>query len=439
MRYSLLIFLLLFQSLPYLTGQETGTMEEQFDEGEYFYKRGDFDEALFYYLKLVENQPENAHFNFKAGECFMNIPGKETKAIPYFLVASRNITDKKSYRSKSFNETRAPLHVLFYLGNAYRINNELDKALEVYEKFVNSPYYWENYNLVVVENEIKSSERAKIIQDNPVKFTEHKLDTLINSGFAERNPAISGNGNSMVFLRSLKFYNALFYSVKSDNIWLPPVNINPQVVSDGEYSPVSLSFDGKILFLVNNDENNKDIFISYLQDGIWSKLEKLDKPVNTIFNETHACLNKEGNILYFTSNRPRGEGGTDIYMCKKNKNGEWGKAKNLGKEINTEFDEDTPFITNDNKTLFFSSKGHYNMGGFDVFYTNMGAKSWGQPINLGYPINTTSDDRFIVPVNAGKIVYLSKISSGNTGDPDIFELDIQSNLYHLYQDFNRKE
>ncbi|UCH15455.1 MAG: tetratricopeptide repeat protein, partial [Bacteroidales bacterium] len=279
MRYLLFFFSIISISFINVYGQIEEDIEDYFKEGEYFFGRGDYEEAVFNYLKLIEHYPDNSNFNFKAGECYLKIQGKETLAIPFFEKALTNITEKNKYKRKSFEEDKAPLHVYFYLGNAYRINNELDKALEAYNTFVNSPFYFNNYNQVIVENEIKSCERAKIIQDCPTIFDEHLLSENINTEVAESNPVVSGDGKSLVFIRKLKFYDAVFYSVMVDDKWTEPVNINPQIISDGDLYPTSLSFNGNELYLVKRANSNADIYVSYLVDCIWTEATKMSKEI----------------------------------------------------------------------------------------------------------------------------------------------------------------
>jgi tetratricopeptide (TPR) repeat protein len=428
MRYLLLAPAIIFILSNNIYAQVTEDLEEYYREGDYFFNRGDYEEAVYYFLILVKNCPDNANFNFKVGECYLQIPGKETKSIPFFEKSITNVTRKKKYKRKSFGETKAPLHAYFYLGNAYRINNQLDKALEAYNTFVNSPYYYNNYNQMIVENEIKSCERAKIIEDSPTSCTKIPLNNKINTSANELNPVISGDEKSMVFTRKLKFYDAIFYSKIDDDDWSEPVNINPQIISDGDFYPASLSFNGKELYLIRKSAGGSDIYISHLIDGTWSEAEKLSKMINSSSNETHACISEDGKFLYFTRDRRRGMGGLDIYVSGKNNNSHWGKPKNLGKVINTKFDEDTPFITGNNKRLFFSSKGHYNMGGFDIFYSDKETHKWSIPVNIGYPVNNTGDNLFYVPLRGGIIGYVSLFSDENKENRDIYRLEINSNI-----------
>jgi tetratricopeptide (TPR) repeat protein len=145
MRFSLLIILLFLSGLAQSQSKESA--RELFDDGEYFFHREEYSEAAYYYKKLIGKDPENSNFNFKLGECYMNIPGKEELAIPFFEKATQNTIEKKKYKIRDFEENNAPLHAWFYLGNVYRMAGRLDDALNSYNTFVNSPFYYGNYNI----------------------------------------------------------------------------------------------------------------------------------------------------------------------------------------------------------------------------------------------------------------------------------------------------
>ncbi len=403
-------------------------LKEYFDDAEYFFYREEYSEAVYYYKKLLEAFPDNANYNFKAGECYLNIPGEESKAIPYLEKAIRSVVDKKKYRKKLFEENNAPLHAYYYLGNAYRINNQLDKALESYKTFISSPLYPGNYNDEIVENEIQSCERAKIIQDSPVALTETVLPEPVNTPAAEIHPVVSGDEKIIIFIRRLKFYDAILQCQLTDTGWTSPVNLNPLIGSDGDFYPACLSHDGKELYLVKNAPEGKDIYVSYFKDNTWTKAEKLGKSVNSKADETSACISEDGQYLFFASNRQGTKKGLDIYISKRNVNNQWGKAKNAGRIINSPFDEDNPCITNKSKTLYFSSKGHFGMGGFDLFYSVREGKKWSEPVNAGFPVNNTADDNNMTILSGGKIIYRSKINKDNAAPEDIYKLRIESYL-----------
>ncbi len=420
---NLVILIILLLSNPLIFAQEITNPKELFSEGEYFFLSEEYEEALYYYLQLLEIYPDHANFNFKAGWTYMQIPGQEFMAIPYLEKAITKTSIK--YKKRSFKEKNAPHHAYFRLGNAYRINNELEKALDTYQVFVDSKEFEGNYNLNIVETEIAACNRAKIIQDDPVNVKFTKLASPVNSSSDNTNAIFSGDGNTMVFVTELKFYDAIQQSKKINGEWTIPEVLNPQVGSDGDFYPTSLSYDGKELFMVKRMEENADIYVSTLGEDLWSKATPLNSFINTRAHETHASISADGNTLYFTSARRGGIGGIDIYRSQRQSTGDWEEAVNLGPGINTAEDEETPFMTVDGKRLIFCSKGHFNMGGYDIFYSDLEANGkWANPVNIGYPINTTGDDLFFHPIGKGFQGYMSKVDRDGPLTFDIYRVEI---------------
>jgi tetratricopeptide (TPR) repeat protein len=418
-------FFLLLISI--LSAQSREDLIESFDEGDYFFVRREYSEAAYYFRKVVDSHPNNAHYNFRLGECYMNIPGSEALAISCFEKATTHTVAKNKYRSRDFSENSAPIHAWFYLGNVYRLNNRLKDALIAYNTFINSPLYYNSYNVNVVENEIKSCERAQIIMDSPVDAFIDALDTVINTSAAELSPVVSGDGQTMVFVRRLKFYDAILLTSKQGDTWSQIENLNPQVGSDGDFYPVSLSYNGNELYLVKTSLDNSDIYVSYLRNATWTKAEPLNKHINSKTNETWASVSGDGKTLWFTSARKGGQGGLDIYYSRRDDNFQWGAAKNAGKVINTPFDEESPCLTNNNQLLFFSSKGHYSMGGFDIFYTKSVGKTWKEPVNIGFPINNTADNLGYIPLDNGRTgYYVRNNAAGEQSSEDIFRVTLKS-------------
>ena len=153
-------------------------------------------------------------------------------------------------------------------------------------------------------------------------------------------------------------------------------------------------------------------------------MEPLDENINSKWNEVHASITADGKRLYFASDRKGGVGGYDIWYSDLQPNGKWGKSVNMGPTINTKLDEDTPFASEDGKVLFFASQGHENMGGYDIFYSIKDGNQWSKAINLGYPINTTLDDKFYFPLGDGTTGYMAKRLTGGLGLQDIYRVKI---------------
>jgi outer membrane protein OmpA-like peptidoglycan-associated protein len=171
------------------------------------------------------------------------------------------------------------------------------------------------------------------------------------------------------------------------------------------------------------DEGGGDIYYcNQMANGTWGPPIALPGIINSTFEEKSITISKDGKTLYFSSNRPGGLGGTDLYKATKDAKGEWANVKNLGPTINTAFDEEGPFIDYDMVTLYFSSKGHKNMGSYDIFRAVFDPRknTWSAPENLGYPINTPDDDIFYITSSDGKRAYYSSVREDGLGYTDIF-------------------
>jgi Tol biopolymer transport system component len=214
--------------------------------------------------------------------------------------------------------------------------------------------------------------------------------------------------------------------MKNDSGWDQAVNINPQILSDGEFYPTGLSYNGKQLLLIKKEEENGDIYISNLEGGIWSKAFRLDNKINSLGMESFASFSHDGRSIYLSSNRSGRKGSFDIYRSKLTSKGQWGRPKNMGKIINTEFDEQNPVSCNNDHVLFFSSKGHYNIGGFDIFYCSLKDRKWSIPINIGFPVNNTRDNLLFYPTEQCRQGYYAIDDSSGFGQSDIYLIIIKA-------------
>ncbi len=339
--------------------------------------------------------------------------------------AVKNIDPK--YKEGKFNETGAPYDALYYLANAYRINNQIDKALRAYELFKKN-LNPEVYDSTIVNLQIQSCRNAKELMKMPLFIREKNLGSIINSSSNDFNPVVSDKEDLIVFSRSQAFYDALMYSTKVNGEWTEPKNMNELLKVDRDLFPTSISKDGKDLYLYSSADYDGIIYTSRFENGTWSPIVKLNDNINTKYWESHATISHDNKKLYFTSNRKGTYGGLDIYVSNRDSTGDWGPAVNLGPVINTPYNEETPFLSEDDKTLFFSSRGHFNMGGYDIFYsTLLDNGEWSVPLNVGYPLNTTDDDLFFKPMNQGYEGYMAKELPGGYGNQDIYRIEIFSN------------
>lgn len=424
--FYLLVFCSLFSFNAF--AQDEDNFKELFLEAESFFLFEEFQDALPLYQRLLQLDPENYNINYKIGICYLNDPYQVSKSIPYLEKAIKGASPE--YRINNYRERMAPLEVYYYLGNAYRVNNRLNDAIEMYDFFqtVMDPVV---YDSELVDAQVEACEVAKALQSKPVYFTSSNLGETVNDRFEEINPVVSGDESVIAFTRKLQFYDAVFYSRKENGKWTYPINLTPSFAVDGDTYVTGISYNGDEIFVYRSDDFDGNIYVSRREDDQWSKLDKLNNNINTKYWESHASISDNGKTLYFTSNRKGGYGGLDIYKSQRREDGDWGPAINLGPVINTKYNEDTPFITDGGKTIYFSSMGHYNMGGYDIFYsTKLNNGQWSVPVNAGYPLNTTNDNRFFVPTRDGTHAYYSNYNAEDSyGMADIYRMEIYNDLH----------
>lgn len=428
MKKIILSALLIFSS-TFSFSQEYYELEEMFLDADSWFFYEDYKEALPLFQRVLNVDSLNYNVMYKIGFCYLHIPGQKTKSIPYLEKAAENYT--LNYRNNTYAETKAPLDAVFYLGNAYLINNQIDEAIDAYTAFqnkisqnrriLNNDIYDKEY----IQKQFDACKNALKFQENPVNFIASNLGSPINTRFSEFNPVVSGDGSTLVFTTSLKFYDAIFYAKKVDGKWSFPTNLMAQLGVDDKTSTLSLSYDGTELYLYRDDDFDGNIYVSFFKNGKWTKVKKLNENINTKYWEAHASLSPDGQKLYFASNREGGLGDLDIYVAERLTDTTWSVPKNLGDVINTQWNENSPFISTDGSKLFFSSEGHQNMGGYDIFYSENINGAWTQPVNIGYPINTTDHDLFFVPHENGKFAYSSEYWNFGYGGADIY-------LYKLF-------
>jgi hypothetical protein len=416
------VFLIVALIVPsVLFSQENKDLQERFLEAEYFLMNEDYPDALNIYLQLYQQLPDNANIAHSIGICYLNIQGKKNLAIDYLEAASKNMSAK--HKEGTITQTSSTYNALYDLAKAYRINFMFDKARDAYERYAKTLFSDDRENQDFIKHEIAVCEKAKNLIDKPVQYSEENLGELFNDENANFNPVVSADGKSLAYMVKLKFYDAVMFSKMLNGKWSGPVNITPELQSDGDFYISSLSPDGKMLFLSKNDDLESDIYFSTYDGKSWSKATRLNKFINTKYWESQASISDDGRTLVFSSDRPGGFGGLDLYISVRT-SGDWGPAVNMGPEVNTPFNEDRPFIVNNGKTLFFSSQGHDNLGGYDIFRTELqNSQIWGKPSNIGYPLNTPDDNYFFSPSGNGSMMYYSIFrETGGFGKEDIYRI-----------------
>lgn len=427
------LIILSFISILFITktySQEYYELEEMFLDADSWFFYEDYQEALPIFRRILEADSLNYNVMYKIGFCYLHMPGQKEKAIPYLEKAIEKTTF--NYRKNTYTEKEAPVDALFYLGNAYLVNNRINEAIDAYSGFKNAISRTQKaanrdiYDIAYLQKQFDACRNAIQYQYKPISFIARNIGNKINSRFDEFNAVVSGDGSTLVFTASLQFYDAIFYSKKdSTGQWSYPINLMGQLGVDDNSATTGLSYNGTELYIYRDDNFDGNIYVSYLKSGMWTKIRKLGENINTKYWESHASVSPDNQKLYFVSNREGGFGDLDIYVAQRATDTTWGEPVNMGGIINTQWNENTPFLTPDGKRLFFSSEGRQGMGGYDIYYSEKDSEgNWTDPINIGYPINTTDHDLFFVPFKNGHFAYGSQFSQQGYGGQDIYHYQL---------------
>lgn len=399
-------------------------------EAAYYFDQKDYKKAYELYDKLYTQVPKNFEYKFRLGYSSLFYPEKKARAIEIFEDIKR--TDKSP-------------DVDYYLAKAYHINYRFDEAIVSFENFIKA------------KGEKVAKNDAPLVQDSKLGIENCKngkeliakkiiadiknIGSPINTEELEAVPIISADESIMIYTyvgnkstggllddylkedkEEGRYHEDIFISTRSsDSTWNQPLGIS-SLNNNSNDAAVALSPDGQTLFTFISDVKNPgDLCISSLNGTEWSKPEKLNTNINSEFWEGSCSITADGRYLYFASERPGGLGGRDLYVSEK-VNGEWSAAVNLGPSINTQYNEDAPFIHPDGITLFFSSEGHKSIGGYDIMYSIKKDNNWIEPLSMGIPLNTTEDDRYYVINAKGDVGYFSsnRGGAGGKGQQDIY-------------------
>ncbi len=400
--------------------QITGDPHEDFLEGEFYVSQGMYTDALPYYLSVVRKDTGNCNVNYRIGLCYMKQQGEESKALPYLLRAIREINPK--YVEGKYKSSGAPPETYILLGDDYFRENDLANALDAYSKYRDLIGTSDKKKSDVINKRIDAVDKSKELQLKSQNLVLINLGDQINSKYSENNPVLSGDQKTLIYTQSREAFEKIFVSHNINGVWSKPVDITRQIGSEGDCYSTGISNDGTELYVIKHDDQNSDIYVAKLVKNRWQRMEPVPGKINTRYHESSACVSPDGNKLYFSSDRPKGFGGYDIYVAEKTKD-VWGNVKNLGNVINTDKDEINPYISADGKILYFSSNGHESVGNMDILYSEMGADgNWKAPVNPGTPINTTGDDLSYIYFDDSKTGYISRKLADGYGQNDIYSI-----------------
>lgn len=393
------------------------------EDAEIFMEDEDWDKAYENYDKILKIDNSIPFFKFRKGVCALRIADKKEETIQLFQEVLKESPEDKI--------------VLYFLGRAFHHNYQFNEAIKYFDEYLATGPIDEQY--IDESNQYKTNSEFGInLTKTMVEADIKNLGSPVNSIDNEYVPVISTDESMIIYtykgskskggLQNEKFkkdvhgvyYEDIYISKKiNDSIWGEPASIGENINTNHNDASIALSPDGQELYIFYSDKKNGgDIYVCNLEGEAWSKPKQLNGNINTKYWEGSCSITADGKRLYFASERPGGYGKKDLYVSFKGGDGNWGVAENLGPIINTKYNDDDPFIHPDGITLFFSSQGHKSIGGFDIMYSIKKDSKWIEPINMGYPLNTTDDDRYYVITAKGDRGYFSsdrntKLSGGH--------------------------
>ncbi|HEX8426058.1 OmpA family protein [Hymenobacter sp.] len=399
-----------------------------------FFEQENYRASIPFYEQVLAKEPNNPLALFRAGISYMSFD--KEKASDYIYKAQK----LKPKVSKD---------VEYWLGRVDHLNYNFDEAIA----------HFQAYNVTLKPKDTRKAELAQLIQHSKnakVQFNSPKdifvknLGPTVNTPYAEHSPVISADDKLLLFTSrgenvtgagntgdkkggnlatDGEYYEDIFETKRiDDENWDKPRSLSGVLNGKGHDASTQL-FDNDTKLLMYRQDENGDIFYSEKSGGDWTAPKKLNQNVNSKAFESDAYITPDGLTIYFSTGKYSEDGSLDIYFATRQAGGDWGPAKTMGTAINTKYDDDSPYLSRDGKTLYFSSRGHNTMGGYDIFKSEYDsiAKRWGRPENMGYPVNTPDDDTYYRLSPDGSYAYLSSYRIGGYGEKDIYTINYIKN------------
>jgi hypothetical protein len=396
-------------------------------EADFALQDGKFEKALPLYRRLLELNPTSPLLNFLVGYCYQNTDFGLEQSLSFLQNAIQNKTSKTT--------DQAPVEAYYYLGRALHANYQFEPAIKALNDFMaSSPKSIANFTSKISQL-IEFSESGKMmVQSKPLVEVENVFE--LNTKYSDKMPMMNDELNTIIFstrrensigktlFEDGQYDDNVFVSYKRGDVWTEPIELSQNVNTTEHESATWVAADGRSMIIVRFDRTGGSIYLVHRnQDADWGQPVKLPSPINNGSATTFGSFSPDGKLLYFVSDRKGGYGGTDIYVSEYFGNNTFGTPKNLGPKINTQYNEESPFVCQ-NGVLYFSSEGHTSIGGYDIFASVKDvAGNWQMPLNIGIPFNSVKNDFFFRPMANGQMAYLSSDREGTKGSSDIFKAD----------------
>lgn len=409
-------------------------MKSFYDACSYMYE-DNYSVALDYWKKAEDKDPENPNVWYNMGVCLKNSSKDRELAVEY-LTKALDFTNPNYVRS-DHTERTVPIDCYLELGIALRMVGKYDESTEMLNRAKEVAATNGRADLTEkTADELAITENAQKIktQKSCGRIELYNLGSVINSEYSDHSPIITCDGQTLYFtskrpnILNSEEDEKIYVAHKKDNgEWSSPEMLPAPINTKGKNeSVVSVSSDGnQLYFFRSGSALQGGLFVSEKTDnGAWGKPKQLNSDINTKYRESHVAIAPDGNSMYFTSDRPGGFGGLDIYVIKKLPNGKWSEPQLLPAEVNTPKDEEYPFVHPNGSTLYFNSKGHENSGGYDVFFSKINDDgSYSKAENMCSPINTHDNDICYSLSCDGKTAYIAAIREDSKGEYDIYVIN----------------
>lgn len=432
--WSLVIILAIFILPTSLFTQDESSPRNMYRNMDRLLSIRQYEEALPIIEQLLQEDPDNANYNFKMAYAIIRGPSQKDP-LPYLEKAIQNISDR--YRSRP-NQLSAPVDALWFIGryHFYQYNYGVAfEYLQQYLKHINE--FHANYALTLETIEVCRT--APDLMKHPVHITMRDFSEAVTLPQYVHSPLFSPDESIFIFTADANpednhyriaheaYNDDIFYIYKKDGEWSKPKPLSANINSNKKEASVGMHPNGKMLLVYREDNGVGNLYYSDLIDSnVWSPLKKFPEPINTEHNESHATISADGRVMYFTSDRPGGYGGLDIYMSRLSRDGVWGTAINLGPQVNSRFHEESPHLQANSNLIYFSSNRPGGMGGFDVYRGEILQDSIVTNVqNIGYPINTPFDDLFFKTTLDGGRAYYSTACTSTNGEFDLQIIDLK--------------
>lgn len=400
------------------------------EDAEEHYKHQNYMMALPMYRELIKREPNETDYQYRLAYCYLHTNFDKKAAIPLL--------------EKVVKEPKCPTDAWYWLGKAYHLDNKFDLAIKAYTSYKELMVKAKNKEEAEkTDHLMEQCTNARALIKHPINITFTNAGPEVNSEYPDYYPWTTSDEQSLFFTSRRKgghasqvesdglFSSDCYSASVMDGKWAKAQNLGSTINTGLDEQIVGIRPDGtQLVVYIDHITELEDLYISKKKPNGFGKIEKLSENANKEKEYSGSIFETEdGPILYFVRKGKDCVGESDIFTARQLPTGAWGIPRNIGTKINTKYKEDFPWLSMDGKTLYFASEGHSSMGGFDLFKSSWddGENAWTEPVNLGYPLNTSDDERQISILPDNRAGYVSAVRPGGLGDLDIYRIKFEDN------------